>query len=130
MTRKEQQQRRLTAEPPVAAPESAEADLDRSSYEARLLAAAWALLEHNPKTPKKLAPKTGSTAGDPKRERSPEIELLLKALRVAGSTRRLAEWIQTPVQALNGQTPYALMQSAEGRKQVDAVLGRIEHGVY
>jgi len=26
--------------------------------------------------------------------------------------------------------PYALMQSEEDRKQVDAVLSRIEHGVY
>jgi uncharacterized protein (DUF2384 family) len=48
----------------------------------------------------------------------------------AGSSRKLAEWIQTPVPALNGHTPYTLMQSEEGRKQVDAVLGRIEHGVY
>ena len=63
-------------------------------------------------------------------ESSPSVELLLKALRIAGSTQKLAEWIQTPVPALNGETPYALMQSEEGRKQVNAVLSRIEHGVY
>jgi len=130
MTKKERRQRQLTADPPVATPESAPADPDPSSYEARLFAAAWALGTQNPETHKKLAPKAGSTAGDPKRERSPEIELLLKALRIAGSSRKLAEWIQTPVPALSGHTPYALMQSEEGRKQVDAVLGRIEHGVY
>ena len=65
-----------------------------------------------------------------KSEPSVAVELLLKALRIAGSTQKLAEWIQTPVPALNGQTPYALMQSEEDRKQVDAVLSRIEHGVY
>ena len=61
---------------------------------------------------------------------SPSVELLLKALRIAGSTQKLAEWIQTPVPALNGETPYALMQSEEDRKQVDTVLSRIEHGIY
>lgn len=65
-----------------------------------------------------------------KREPSPDVELLLKALRVAGSTQRLAEWMQTPIPALNGHTPYQLIQSEQGRKEVDAVLGRIEHGVY
>jgi uncharacterized protein (DUF2384 family) len=128
MTRKERQRQQLTAEPPVAVtPESVPANPDPSSYEARLLAAVWAL---GTKTHKKLGQKTGATAGEPKRERSPEIELLLKALRIAGSSRKLAEWIQTPVPALNGHPPYALMQSEEGRKQVEAVLGRIEHGVY
>jgi hypothetical protein len=65
-----------------------------------------------------------------KREPSAEVELLLKALRIAGSTQRLAEWVQTPIPALNGHTPYQLIQSEQGRKEVDAVLGRIEHGVY
>ena len=109
MTRKERQQRLLTSEPPQATPGPSPANSDPSSYAAQILAEVWA---------------------SPKRERSPEIELLLKALRIAGSSRKLAEWIQTPVPALNGNTPYALMQSEEGRKQVDSVLGRIEHGVY
>ncbi len=125
MTRKERQQRLLTTEPPVATPELAPANPDPSSY-AQIPADVWAVVAWNPKAPVELAPK----AGDPKRERSPEIELLLKALCIAGSSCKLAEWIQTPVPALNGHTPYALMQSEEGRKQVDSVLGRIEHGVY
>ena len=65
-----------------------------------------------------------------KHEPSPEVELLLKALRIAGSPQRLAEWMQTPIPALNGQTPYTLLESEEGRKQINAVLGRIDHGVY
>jgi hypothetical protein len=130
MTRKARQQRELTTEPHVATPESSQGNPDPYSFEARLLAAVCALGKQNPKTSKELAPKAGLTAGYPERERSPEIELLLKVLRVAGSSRKLAKWIQTPVPALNGYTPYALMQSEEGRKQVDPVLGRIEHGVY
>ena len=60
----------------------------------------------------------------------PGVELLQHALRVAGSPQRLAQWMQTPIPALNGRTPYAMMQSEEGRKQVEDVLGRIEHGVF
>jgi hypothetical protein len=61
---------------------------------------------------------------------SSEVELMKKTLRVAGSPERLADWIQTPVPALNSQTPYSLMHTEEGRKQVEDVLGRIEHGGY
>ena len=107
--------------------EPAHANADPSADAAEILAEVWAIVvAKNSKALIELAPK----ADDPKRERSPEIELLFKDLRIAGSSRKLAEWIQTPVPALNGRTPYALMQSEEGRKQVDSVLGRIEHGVY
>src|SRR3954465_9117033 len=64
----------------------------------------------------------------PEWEPSPEVELIAKALQIAGSPERLAEWIRTPVPALNGQTPYSLMHTEDGRKQVEDILGRIEHG--
>jgi uncharacterized protein (DUF2384 family) len=62
--------------------------------------------------------------------RSKEVEVMRKALRVAGSPEKLAEWVRTPIASLNGQTPYAAMQTAQGRREVDEVLTRIEHGVY
>lgn len=65
-----------------------------------------------------------------KRHSSSEVELILKGLQVAGSAERLAEWMRTPIHSLNGQTPYNLMQSDEGRKQVQAVLTKIDHGIY
>jgi uncharacterized protein (DUF2384 family) len=65
-----------------------------------------------------------------KRQPSPEVELIKKGLQVAGSPERLIEWMQTPVPSLNGQTPYSLMGTEEGRKQVETALVRIEHGVY
>ncbi len=126
MTRKERQQRPLTTEPPLATPEPAPAHPDPSSDAAQIPAETCVVVRQHTKAVMELAPKTG----DPNRQRSPEVELLLKALRIAGSGRKLAEWMQTPVPALDGHTPYALMQSEEGRKQVDSVLGRIEHGVY
>jgi len=59
-----------------------------------------------------------------------EADLIQKALAVIGSPERLAEWMRSSIPALHGQTPYSLMDSADGRKQVGIVLGRIEQGVY
>ncbi len=61
---------------------------------------------------------------------SAEADLIQKALAVIGSPERLAEWMQTSIPALRGRTPYSLLDSEDGRKQVEIVLGRIEHGVY
>ena len=72
----------------------------------------------------------GAELTDRQHESSPEVELIVKALRIAGSPERLATWMRTPIPSLNGQMPYSLLLSKEGREQVDAVLSRIEHGVY
>jgi ABC-type polysaccharide/polyol phosphate transport system ATPase subunit len=60
----------------------------------------------------------------------PEARLLQRALDMIGSPERLAQWIQTPLPALNGRTPYALMHSEEGRKEIENALDRLEYGVY
>jgi len=88
------------------------------------------LAKCNPEALRQFVQKADSPDRSRQPEPSPDVELLLKAFRIAGSTQKLAEWVQTPVPALNGETPYTMMQSEEGRKQVDAVLSRIEHGVY
>jgi uncharacterized protein (DUF2384 family) len=56
--------------------------------------------------------------------------LIEKGLAVIGSPEKPMRWMQTPISALRGQTPYSRLESEEGRKQVATVLGRIEHGVY
>jgi len=61
---------------------------------------------------------------------STDIDLVERGLAVIGSPEKLARWMQTPIPALGGQTPYSLLGSEEGRKQVATVLGRIEHGIY
>jgi uncharacterized protein (DUF2384 family) len=63
-------------------------------------------------------------------EKSAEVDLIQKALGIIGSPQRLAEWMQTSLPALRGQTPYSLLAFENGRKQVETVLWRIEHGVY
>ena len=60
----------------------------------------------------------------------PEVELVQRALDVIGSPERVTRWMETPLGALRGRTPYSLLGSEEGRKEVDTVLGRIEHGIY
>ena len=40
------------------------------------------------------------------------------------------EWLRTPNRALNGQTPFATLDTEVGEEQVRTLLGRIEYGVY
>jgi len=39
-------------------------------------------------------------------------------------------WLHTPNRALGGQSPLDLLDTDLGARQVEEVLGRIEHGVY
>lgn len=59
-----------------------------------------------------------------------EVELIEKALTIIGSPDALARWMQTPIPALSGQSPYSLLGSVQGREQVETVLGRIQHGIF
>jgi uncharacterized protein (DUF2384 family) len=58
-----------------------------------------------------------------------EVELVQRAAEVLGS-QQVAAWMQSNVPSLGGETPYRLMQTPEGRCQVERVLLMIEHGVY
>jgi putative toxin-antitoxin system antitoxin component (TIGR02293 family) len=71
-----------------------------------------------------------STSRSETQSRLPDIEIIRTALDVIGSPVRLAQWIHTHNPALRGKTPYSLLGSPAGRKQIETLLGRIEHGVY
>lgn len=58
------------------------------------------------------------------------IYVLDHSLAVLGSPERLTLWMQTPVASLGGRTPWSLLDTAEGRNDVETTLGRIAHGVY
>jgi hypothetical protein len=58
-----------------------------------------------------------------------EVELIKRAAHVLGANE-VARWMNTDVPSLNGQTPLSLMTTEEGRKQVETILGRIEHGIF
>ncbi len=58
-----------------------------------------------------------------------EVELVRKATEVLGITH-VGRWMRSKIPSLGNQIPYVLMQTEEGRKQVERVLLKIEHGVY
>jgi putative toxin-antitoxin system antitoxin component (TIGR02293 family) len=49
---------------------------------------------------------------------------------VLGSPDKAHGWLRWPVPALDGQTPLSLLDTEEGGRVVESILGRIEHGVF
>jgi putative toxin-antitoxin system antitoxin component (TIGR02293 family) len=65
-----------------------------------------------------------------------ESDRLLRLARISaqaagtlGSEEKAAQWLRRPNRALGNQSPLKLMDSDIGTRQVEAVLGRIEHGI-
>jgi uncharacterized protein (DUF2384 family) len=58
-----------------------------------------------------------------------EVEIIRRASEVLGVTH-VAQWMRSRIPSLGEHTPYELLQTEEGRKQVERVLLKIEHGVY
>lgn len=56
--------------------------------------------------------------------------LLEHATRVFEHEGDAADWLRTPNVALGGVTPLALADTELGAREVDDLLGRLEHGVY
>lgn len=66
-----------------------------------------------------------------------ESDRLLRAARIAFLARRLFEgnmaearqWLADPQPALQGATPLAFARTDVGAREVEALIGRLEHGV-
>jgi len=56
--------------------------------------------------------------------------LLDRAVQVFEDEAGAADWLRTPNLALGGVTPLALADTELGAREVDDLLGRLEHGVY
>jgi len=56
--------------------------------------------------------------------------LLERATQVFEDEGDAADWLRTPNLALGGATPLALADTELGAREVDDLLGRLEHGVY
>ena len=56
--------------------------------------------------------------------------LLERATQVFGDESDAADWLRTTNLALDGVTPLALADTELGAREVDDLLGRLEHGVY
>jgi putative toxin-antitoxin system antitoxin component (TIGR02293 family) len=55
--------------------------------------------------------------------------LATQAVQVFGKEDKAAMWMHRPNRALGSQAPLDLLRTDLGAKQVEEVLGRIEHGV-
>jgi len=47
-----------------------------------------------------------------------------------GDLETASEWLQSPCHALDGQTPLDYAATELGAREVEAVIGRLEHGVF
>ena len=56
--------------------------------------------------------------------------LFYRAVDVLESEPSAVHWFKNPIQALGWATPLAYARTAVGLRELDNVLGRIEHGVY
>ncbi|MCV9939673.1 DUF2384 domain-containing protein [Boseaceae bacterium BT-24-1] len=65
-----------------------------------------------------------------------QSDRLMRAARVIaeaevtfGSQDKAGRWLRRPTSALDGEKPLALLDTSEGAAQVEALLGRIAHGI-
>lgn len=56
--------------------------------------------------------------------------VLARAIDVLGDQSKAAHWVNTPNQALGGEIPLTLLDTSSGEHEVEALLDRIEYGVY
>ncbi|HYH46809.1 MAG TPA: antitoxin Xre/MbcA/ParS toxin-binding domain-containing protein [Thermoanaerobaculia bacterium] len=58
------------------------------------------------------------------------VRIAVQAAEVLGGREEASHWLHAQNRALGGQTPLELLDTDLGSRQVEDVLGRIEHGVY
>ena len=58
------------------------------------------------------------------------VRIAVQAAEILGGREEASRWLHASNRALGGQTPLELLDTDLGSRQVEDVLGRIEHGVY
>ncbi len=68
---------------------------------------------------------------------SPESErivrfarLMARAVEVLGDEPAAREWLRTPAVAFRGESPLSFADTEVGAREVEYLLGRLEHGVF
>ena len=56
--------------------------------------------------------------------------ILAKAIDTLGDREKAAHWLTAPNRALGGEIPISLLDTSAGEHEVEALLDRIEYGVY
>ena len=57
------------------------------------------------------------------------LSLTAHAGEIFGDRQKALRWLQTPHPSLSGQTPLDAASTAEGFRDAEDILGRIEYGV-
>lgn len=83
-----------------------------------------------------LPPRTLARRKQERKLRRDESDRLFRLVRIGAQAAEVLgvesgkRWLHTPNRALGGQRPLELLDTDLGTRQVEEVLGRIEHGVY
>lgn len=85
-----------------------------------------------------IAPRTLTRRKEQGQLMPDESDRLLRAARVLGKALELfegdrdsaVEWLQAPQPALGGATPLSIAKTDFGAREVEGLIGRLEHGVY
>ena len=56
--------------------------------------------------------------------------IFAKAKEVFENSDEAANWLREPLESFGGQTPLQLSSTEPGAREVEQILGRIEHGVF
>ena len=56
--------------------------------------------------------------------------VLARAIDVLGDKKKAVHWLTTPNRALGGEIPITLLDTSAGAHEAEALLERIEYGVY
>ncbi len=56
--------------------------------------------------------------------------IALKAAEVLGTPEKARAWLHRKNRALGGSTPISCLDTGVGERQVEDLLGRIDHGIY
>jgi putative toxin-antitoxin system antitoxin component (TIGR02293 family) len=58
------------------------------------------------------------------------VRILYAAREMLGTAAKAERWLREPNRALGGSTPLAVAETEPGARAVEAVLGRIAHGIF
>ncbi|MBI4529596.1 MAG: DUF2384 domain-containing protein [Deltaproteobacteria bacterium] len=114
--------------------QTANAGLPYASVE--VVMAKFGLTRDETGTVLRLPQRTLARRKKERRLRADESDRLLRLARIGaqaaevlGSEEKAARWLRRPNRALENRVPLELLDSDIGSRQVEDVLGRIEHGV-
>jgi putative toxin-antitoxin system antitoxin component (TIGR02293 family) len=90
---------------------------------------AVALLDIPPRTLARRKKEKKFTEGESNRL-ARIARITARATEAIGDSAKAARWLRAPNRALGGKIPLSVIMAENGLPEVEAVLGRIEHGIH